>query len=138
MIIKDIKKQVYRLAKVCGTRELKRKRPDLHAGHDLRYKKHWLDMLDQLMMARFYVENEPTPLLDSVIGDVTVEQFEANIQQNQDRRAEEDQELEKRRQQFYDTLRLSGMSMDKIDIKWARIRLNAKEATEVYTSEIES
>lgn len=48
MNIKEIKDKVYQKTNVLNTAELKRERPDLTKGKDLRYKKSWQHILDAL------------------------------------------------------------------------------------------
>ncbi|WP_309734544.1 hypothetical protein [Chamaesiphon sp. OTE_75_metabat_556] len=48
MKISDVKKEIFKLTCIADTKRLKKERPDLTNGKDLRYKEQWLAILDQV------------------------------------------------------------------------------------------
>ena len=48
MKMATVKQEVYRLTGTETTQELKRAHPELTKGRDLRYKAHWLKILEQV------------------------------------------------------------------------------------------
>jgi hypothetical protein len=52
MKLQELKQAVFRLACISNTQRLKKERPDLTQGRDLRYKKEWESMLELLNQRR--------------------------------------------------------------------------------------
>lgn len=52
MKLQTLKKEVFDLTYTQNTIQLKKERPDLTSGRDLRYKTHWFAILEQLRLLR--------------------------------------------------------------------------------------
>lgn len=100
MTLSEIKRQVYDLTCTETTKQLKQERPDLTKNQDLRYKKNWQSILDEIQFLK---------------------------QSNLDISL---QDLENSEQMLKESLlsigRLSGLSDESIEVDWQRIKLTAQ------------
>ncbi|EAZ90482.1 hypothetical protein [Crocosphaera chwakensis] len=100
MKLNTIKKQVYFLTCTKNTQQLKKQRPDLIKGKDLRYKQHWQTILEQVKKLR--LENFDFSLDDLNASEKMLKESLVKVCQ------------------------LSGMDDEKIEIEWQRIQLEAQ------------
>lgn len=95
-----VKQEVFSLTCTGNTKQLKKERPDLTHGRNLRYKIQWLEILRQLKALR-------TQKLDMSIHDL--EQSEQMLKES-----------------LYKVGCLIGQSDDQIEVEWQRIKLEAQ------------
>lgn len=95
-----IKTQVYSLTCTHNTQQLKKQRPDLVKGKDLRYKLNWQTILKQL---------KP---LKTEECDLSLEDLEASEKMLKD--------------SLFKVSKSSGMDDEAIEIEWQRIQLEAQ------------
>ena len=100
MKMQAIKQSVYRLTCTSNTKQLKLQRYDLTYGRDLRFKKQWQEILQQLKELR--ASGQDFSLAD-------LEQSEQMLKES-----------------LFTVGRLSGMSDDALEIEWMRIKLEAQ------------
>jgi len=100
MKMQTIKQQVYRLTCTANTKQLKQQRYDLTYGRDLRFKKHWMAILQQLKELR--ANGQDFSLAD-------LEESEQMLKAS-----------------LFEVGRLSGMSDDALEIEWMRIKLETQ------------
>ncbi len=100
MNLNSIKKQVYSLTSTQNTQQLKKQRPDLVKGKDLRYKLHWQTILEQVKQRR--AENLDFSLNDLEASDKML------------------------KESLFKVCQLSGMDDETIEIEWQRIQLEAQ------------
>lgn len=105
MKLQEIKIEVFRLTGVPRTPELKRQRPDLTQGRDLRYKAEWLAMLDILKQQH------------TVQPDITLDELER-----------QDIEL---KQSLHRVGRITGLSAQDVEETWKTIQQNAQAHSSV-------
>lgn len=97
MKLGEIKQKVLDLASTENSKQLKKERPDLTKGRDLRYKAQWLEILEKL-------NNEPSDLSLSDLD-------------------KSEQMLKK---SLSTVGNLAGLSDDQIEVCWQRIKLEAQ------------
>lgn len=95
-----LKQEVYNLTQTLNTRQLKKERPDLAAGRDLRYKAQWAEILENLKALR--AEGQDISLADLQASEKMLKQSLAKVG------------------------RLSGLSSQAIETDWQRIKLEAQ------------
>jgi hypothetical protein len=99
MKIIAIKQEVYHLTNTNNTQHLKKERPELLQGRDLRYKQQWLEILEQVKHLR-------------------QQEFDISLD-----------DLEKSAQNLKRSLiavgKMAGLSDEKIEIDWTRIKLES-------------
>lgn len=100
MKLTHIKQKVYILTCTKNTKQLKQERLDLTNGKDLRYKSHWIGILDRINLLR-------EQGLDLSLDDL--EASEKMLKQS-----------------LFTVGRLSGLSDEKIEVDWQRIQLEAQ------------
>lgn len=102
MKLKTIKQKVYSLTCTRNTQELKKERPDLVKGKDLRYKLQWQEILDHIKQLR--QQNI----------DISLADLEASEQML--------------KESLFKIGKLTGMNDQEIEIDWQRIQLEAQFA----------
>lgn len=102
MKLKLIKQEVYNLTSTHNTKQLKKERSDLTTGKDLRYKTHWLDILEQIKLLR-------ERGLDISLQDL--ESSEKMLKESLVRVGQ-----------------MAGLDENKVEIDWQRIQLEAQFA----------
>ena len=100
MKLKSIKQEVYHLTCTQNTKQLKKERSDLTKGKDLRYKAHWLDILEQIKILR-------EQSLD--ISSKDLEESEQMLKES-----------------LFTVGIMAGLNDKKIEIDWQRIQLENK------------
>jgi hypothetical protein len=100
MKLQAIKQEVFSLTSTSNTQQLKKERPDLINGRDLRYKAQWLEILEQLKDLR-------TQELDLSLTDL--EQSEQMLKNS-----------------LFEVGHISGLDENQIEIDWQRIKLEAQ------------
>ncbi len=100
MNLKGIKEEVYTLTCTKTTTQLKKERPDLTQGRDLRYKRQWVEILEQIKQLR--AQGEDLSLAD-------LEESEQMLKDS-----------------LYKVGRLSGLDDQEIEMEWHRIKLEAQ------------
>ncbi len=100
MKLKSIKQEVYHLTCTQNTKQLKKECSDLTKGKDLRYKAHWLDILEQIKILR-------EQSLDISLKDL-----------------EESEQMLK--ESLFTVGRMAGLNDEKIEIDWQRIQLETQ------------
>ena len=98
----EIKQEVYNLTQTKNTKQLKKERLDLTLGKDLRYKSHWLEILDQ------------TKLLKKQSTDISIEDL--------------DRSEKMLKQSLLTVGRMAGLNDSKIEVDWQRIQLETQFA----------
>ena len=105
----EIKQEVYNLTQTRDTRQLKKERPDLTLGKDLRYKSHWLEILHQ------------TKILKKQSIDISIEDL--------------DRSEKMLKQSLLTVGRMAGLNDSKIEIDWQRIQLET-QFTDIHIEEL--
>lgn len=100
MKLKNIKQEVYNFICTKNTKQLKKERPDLTSGKDLRYKTNWEAILSQIKLSR--KQNLDISLNDLEASEKMLKQSLLNVG------------------------RLAGLSDEKIKIDWQRIQLETQ------------
>lgn len=100
MKMQSLKQEVFSLTCTSNTRQLKKERPDLTKGKDLRYKIQWVEILEQLKAFR-------TEVLD--ISLVDLEQSEQILKKS-----------------LFKIGRLANLRNDQIELDWQRIKLETQ------------
>ncbi|NJL20974.1 MAG: hypothetical protein HC895_09365 [Leptolyngbyaceae cyanobacterium SM1_3_5] len=100
MKLQIIKQEVFSLTCTSNTKQLKQERPDLASGKDLRYKKHWLEILQKLKTLRFH--NQEISIAD-------IEESEQMLKQS-----------------LIAVGHLAGLTDEQIEVDWQRIKLEAQ------------
>ncbi len=100
MKLQEIKQEVYQLTCTKNTKQLKKERPQLVEGRDLRYKVQWLTILDEIKLLR-------SQGLDFSLTDL--EQSEKMLKQS-----------------LFTVGRLAGLSDDNLEIDWQKIKLETQ------------
>lgn len=101
MKMAEVKQTVYKLTGIDSTQELKKAHPDLTKGRDLRYKDHWLSILEQIRTLK------QTP--DISLADL--EQSERMLKES-----------------LFKVGSMAGLSEAELEVDWQRIQLEAKIA----------
>lgn len=97
----EVKQEVFRLTGTGTTQELKQERPELTKGRDLRYKDHWISILEQIRVLK------QTP--DISLADL--EQSERMLKAS-----------------LFKVGSMAGLSEAELEVDWQRIQLEAKIA----------
>jgi hypothetical protein len=100
MKMQDVKQGVYRLTYTNSTKQLRKERPDLTDGRDLRYKAQWLEILEKAKELR-------DKGLDMSLEDL-------------------DQSEQMLKESLYSVGRMADLDDEKIEIDWQRIKLEAQ------------
>jgi hypothetical protein len=100
MKIQSVKQEVFSLTYTSNTTQLKKERPDLTEGKDLRYKIQWIEILKQLKALR-------TQVLD--ISLVDLEQSEKMLKES-----------------LFKIGHLANLNNERIETDWQRIKLEAQ------------
>lgn len=100
MKLGEIKQKVFSLTGTENTKQLKKKRPDLTEGRDLRYKAQWLEILEKLEAPS--VQNP----------DISLDDLEKSEQML--------------RESLFTVGHLAGLNDNQIEIDWQRIKLEAQ------------
>ena len=100
MKISDIKQEVFKMVGARDTKRLKKERPDLTEGKDLRYKEQWLLIFVRVKHLHSYG-------LDMSIEDID----------------ESEQMLKK---SLFNVGRMAGIGENKLDADWQRIKLESQ------------
>jgi hypothetical protein len=109
MKLQSLKQEVFSLTCTSNTRQLKKERPDLTKGKDLRYKILWIEILEQLKVLR-------TEVLD--ISLVDLEQSEQMLKES-----------------LFKIGRLANLKNNRIELDWQRIKLEA-QFSDVHIEEL--
>lgn len=109
MKLKIIKQEVYHLTDTNSTKQLKKERSDLTLGKDLRYKAHWLEILEQIKSLR--EQNL----------DISLEDLEASEKML--------------KESLFTVGRMAGLKDKKIEIDWQRIQLET-QFTDIHIEEL--
>lgn len=102
MKMKLIKQEVYNLTSTQNTKQLKKERSDLTTGKDLRYKTHWLDILEQIKLLR------------EQSLDISLQDLEASEKML--------------KESLFKVGQMAGVDKEKVEIDWQRIQLEAQFA----------
>lgn len=123
MKIYEIKQEVFKLTQASSSKQFKQKWPDLHQGRDLRVKKSWACILNQL------IENER---LKSEPKDIDIKSMKIGDLQKLLSDSEQTDNLaeEKHRQMYYASGSLLGWSVRDCDIRWKNIKNKAQHEVE--------
>ncbi|OYE00199.1 hypothetical protein [Nostoc sp. 'Peltigera membranacea cyanobiont' 232] len=97
MKMQDIKQEVLSLTCTTNTQQLKKERPDLTQGRDLRYKEQWVEI--QRKVKRLQEQGQDMSLVD-------IEQSEQMLKNS-----------------LFEIGHITGLSNDQIEIDWQRIKL---------------
>ena len=100
MKIQELKQEVLILTCTTNTEQLKKERPDLTEGRDLRYKEQWTEILEKLNVLR--EQGQDISLSD-------LEQSEQMLKES-----------------LFEVSHITGLSNDQIEIDWQRIKLEAQ------------
>ncbi|MGB3136604.1 MAG: hypothetical protein WBG38_17510 [Nodosilinea sp.] len=101
MKMAEVKQEVYKLTGTETTQELKKKHPKLTKGRDLRYKAHWMNILEQVRALK------RTP-------DISLAELE---------------ESEKMlKNSLFKVGAMAGLTQNKLETDWQRIQLEAQIA----------
>lgn len=100
MILKEVKQTVFELTCTENTKQLKRQRPELTKGRDLRYKAQWVAVLNRIKDLR--QSNQDCSLAD-------LEESEVKLKNS-----------------LFKVGRMAGRSESDLAIDWQRIQLEAQ------------
>jgi hypothetical protein len=95
MKLQAVKEVVFKLTSTISSRELKKQYPDLTKGRDLRYKSHWLEILEQVQVSRK--------------TDLSLEDLQSSEEMLKD--------------SLFNVGRLAGLDDDQLLTDWHRIKL---------------
>ncbi|MBE8992676.1 hypothetical protein [Nostoc sp. LEGE 12450] len=109
MKMQDIKQEVFSLTCTTNTQQLKKERPDLTQGRDLRYKEQWVEI--QRKVKRLQEQGQDMSLED-------IEQSEQMLKNS-----------------LFEIGHIAGLSNDQIEIHWQRIKL-ASQFGDVHIEEL--
>jgi hypothetical protein len=101
MKMAEVKEEVYKLTGTETTQELKKEHPKLTEGLDLRYKAHWVTILEQVRVLK------KTP-------DISLAELEQSEQML--------------KESLFKVGAMVGRSQDELEIDWQRIQLEAQVA----------
>lgn len=97
----EVKQEVYKLTGTETTKELKKEHPELTEGRDLRYKDHWVSILEQV---RALKQTSDISLAD-------LEQSEQMLKES-----------------LFKVGAMAGLSQNDLEVDWQRIQLEAQVA----------
>jgi hypothetical protein len=100
MKMQEIKQEVFSLTCTTNTQQLKKERPDLTQGRDLRYKEQWTEIFEKLKVLQ--EQGQDMSLSD-------LEQSEQMLKES-----------------LFEVGHIAGLSNDQIEIDWQRINLEAQ------------
>lgn len=100
MKMQEVKQEVYHLTCTKTTHQLRKERPDLTDGRDLRYKAQWIEVL------------EKTKELREKGFDISLEDLEKSERML--------------KESLYSAGRMTGLDDETIEINWQRIKLEAQ------------
>jgi hypothetical protein len=109
MKMQAIKQEVFSLSCTTNTNQLKKERPDLTTGRDLRYKEQWIEILDQIKLLQ-------------------IQGLDISL-----RSLEESEQMLK--ESLFTVGRLSGLTDDQIEVDWQRIKLEA-QLSDIHIEEL--
>ena len=109
MKMQAIKQEIYHLTSTKNTKQLKKERPELTNGKDLRYKVHWQQILEQLKRLRKQ---------DIDLSFADLEQSEKMLKKS-----------------LLTVGKIAGLDDNKIEIDWQRIQLEA-QFTDIHIEEL--
>ena len=109
MKMQAIKQEIYNLTCTKNTQQLKKERPDLTNGKDLRYKAYWQQILQQLKLLRKQ---------DFDLSFTDLKQSEKMLKQS-----------------LLTVGKIAGLDNDKLEIDWQRIQLEA-QFSDIYLEEL--
>ncbi|MCG8362572.1 MAG: hypothetical protein MJA27_04460 [Pseudanabaenales cyanobacterium] len=109
MKMAEIKQEVYKLTSTKTTKELKREHPELTRGHDLRYKAHWLMILERLRALK-------------QIPDISLADLEQSEQML--------------KASLFKVGSMAGLNDDELELDWQRIQLEAQIA-DIHIEELQ-
>ena len=109
MKMQDIKQKVLSLTCTTNTQQLKKERPDLTQGRDLRYKEQWVEI--QIKVKRLQEQGQDMSLED-------IEQSEQILKNS-----------------LFEIGHIAGLSNDQIEIDWQRIKV-ASQFGDVHIEEL--
>ena len=109
MKMQDIKQEVFSLTCTTNTQQLKKERPDLTQGRDLRYKEQWVEI--QRKVKRLQEQGQ----------DMSLEEIEQSEQMLKN--------------SLFEIGNIAGLSNDQIEIDWQRIKL-ASQFGDVHIEEL--
>ena len=107
--MKSIKQEVYNLTCTQNTQQLKKERSDLTIGKDLRYKAHWLDILEQIKLLK--EKNLDISLQDLEVSEKMLKESLMKVGC------------------------MAGLDKNKIEIDWQRIQLET-QFTDIHLEEL--
>ena len=102
MKMAEVKQEVYSLTKTKSTKELKKGHPELTKGLDLRYKAHWLRILEQVKSLR------------QQVPDISLDDLERSEKMLKD--------------SLFKVGAMAGMTEQELELDWQRINLEAQVA----------
>ena len=108
MKMAEVKQEVYKLTGTETTKELKKEHPELTEGKDLRYKDHWLSILEQVRTLK------QTP-------DISLAELEQSEQML--------------KESLFKVGAMAGLSQDELEIDWQRIQLEA-QVSDIHIEEL--
>lgn len=108
MKMAEVKQEVYKLTGTETTKELKKEHPELTEGRDLRYKDHWLSILEQVRKLK------QTP-------DISLADLEKSEQML--------------KESLFKVGAMAGLSQDELEIDWQRIQLEA-QVSDIHIEEL--
>ncbi|HIK45432.1 MAG TPA: hypothetical protein IGR64_11190 [Leptolyngbyaceae cyanobacterium M65_K2018_010] len=108
MKLAGVKQEVYRLTGTETTQELKKDHPELTQGRDLRYKAHWIKILEQVRALK------QTP-------DLSLADLEAS-------------EL-MLKESLFKVGSMAGLTSDELELDWQRIQL-ASQTADIHIEEL--
>ncbi len=109
MKMQEIKQEVFSLTCTSNTQQLKKERPDLTEGRDLRYKEQWMEILEKLNVLR--EQGQDMSLSD-------LEQSEQMLKES-----------------LFEVGHITGLSNDQIEIDWQLLKREA-ESRDIHISEL--
>jgi len=108
MKMAEVKQEVYKLTGTETTKQLRKEHPKLTEGRDLRYKDHWITILDQVRA----LKQEP---------DISLAELEQSEQML--------------KESLFKVGAMAGLTQDELEIDWQRIQLEA-QFSDVHIEEL--
>ncbi|WP_414544911.1 hypothetical protein [Nostoc sp. CCY0012] len=109
MKMQDIKQEVFSLTCTINTQQLRKERPELTSGRDLRYKEQWVEIRQKVKQLR--EQDQDMSLKD-------IEQSELMLKNS-----------------LFEIGQIAGLNNDQIEIDWQRIKL-ASQFGDVHIEEL--
>ena len=109
MKMQEIKQEVFSLTCTTNTQQLRKERPDLTEGRDLRYKQQWVEICQKVKQLR--LQDQDMSLED-------IEQSEQML-----------------RNSLFEIGQIAGLNNDQIEIDWQRIKLTS-QFSDVHIEEL--